>query len=103
MPYLGQGSCLIENTRFFALRLYKVERQSSTNIYKSIRTCTITSFGQFDEWCKIYVSLPTERKNVNKACFFLSIIFVCNLSCKKRIENPAWPMSTLLASQSVLH
>ncbi len=33
-----------------------------------IRTCTITSFGQFDEWCKIYVSLQNEQKNVNKTC-----------------------------------
>ena len=33
-----------------------------------IRTCTNTSLGQFDERCKIYVSLQAERKNVNKAC-----------------------------------
>ena len=69
IPYLGRGSCLIENTRFFALRLYKVEHQSSTNMYKSIRTCTSTSFGQFDERCEIYVSLQVKRKNVNKECF----------------------------------
>ena len=69
IPYLGRDYCLIENTRFFALRLYKVEHQSSTNMYKSIRTGTSTSFGQFDERCKIYVSLQVKRKNVNKVCF----------------------------------
>ena len=104
MPYLGQGSCLIENTRFFALRLYKVERQSSTNIYKSIRTCTNTSFRQFDGWCKIYESLQSKQKNVNKACLSIDN----KTQRRKDAENPSirqrvsgvresWPTSQPMA------
>ena len=68
MQYLGRGSYLIENTRLFALHLYKTGYQSSINMYKSIRTCTNTSFGQSDEWCKIYDSLQIKQKNINKVC-----------------------------------
>ena len=75
MLYLGRGSCLIQNTRFFALHLYKAGYQLSRNIYKSIRTCTTTSFGQLDERCKIYDSLQNKQKKANKIC--LSIDNIC--------------------------
>ena len=73
MLYLGQGRCLIENTRLFALHLYKTGYQSSINMYKSIRTCTNTSFGQLDEWCKIYTSVRDKQsilKQHSLFCFF---------------------------------
>ena len=87
---------------FFALHLYEAGYQLSTSIYKSIRTCTNTSFGQFDERWKNYDSLQNKQKKANKPVC-PSIIFVCNPSCKKRIENRPFPISALLGSQSVLH
>ena len=69
-----------------------------------IRTCTNTSFGQFDERCKIYVSLQTEQKNVNKTCLSID-----NKTQRRRdAENPSirqrvsrvresWPTSQPMA------
>ena len=66
---LGRDSSLIENALLLALRLYNTGYQPSTNLYKSIRAYTNTSFRQYDERCKIYDSLQDKQKKANKTCF----------------------------------